>query len=120
VSAEENAGNAGRGERPRMTMRVYTATRDGIVTARRAVVAVLVGENTSAYELGQAWPPCMCPRHRDQNAPPRRLSMGEAGQRGLSMPGDAAEAAPHGPDYAQAAHPDRTPFWSTVWPSRSP
>ncbi|MEE4585259.1 MULTISPECIES: hypothetical protein [Streptomyces violaceusniger group] len=56
------------GEPPRMTMRVYTMARDGIVTARRAVVAVLVGkESTDAYALGQAWPPCQCPRHRDEN-----------------------------------------------------
>ncbi|WP_413799364.1 hypothetical protein [Streptomyces iranensis] len=61
----------GGGERPRMTMRVYTATRDGIVTARRAVVTVLVGERSDAYGLGQAWPPCQCPRHRDENGPYR-------------------------------------------------
>ncbi|MEU5607970.1 hypothetical protein AB0H03_04300 [Streptomyces sparsogenes] len=60
-----------RGEQPRMTMRVYTVARDGMVTARRAMVAVLVGENTNPYELGQAWPPCQCPRHREQNCPDR-------------------------------------------------
>nr|WP_247204834.1 hypothetical protein [Streptomyces sp. AgN23] len=58
----------GGGEAPRMTIRVYTMARDGIVTARRAVVAVLVGkDSTDAYALGQAWPPCQCPRHRDEN-----------------------------------------------------
>ncbi|WP_254885802.1 hypothetical protein [Streptomyces sp. NA02950] len=45
--------------------------RDGIVTARRAAVAVLVGKDTDAYGLGQAWPPCQCPRHRDDNRPDR-------------------------------------------------
>lgn len=51
----------------RMTMRVYCATRDGIVTAGRAVVGVIVGmDDTNPYELGQAWPPCQCPRHREQ------------------------------------------------------
>ncbi|WP_368661714.1 hypothetical protein [Streptomyces sp. NA02950] len=60
------------GERPRMTMRVYTVARDGMVTARRAVVAVLVGkDSTDPYGLGQAWPPCQCPRHREQSAPGR-------------------------------------------------
>ncbi|MCQ8191041.1 hypothetical protein [Streptomyces rugosispiralis] len=52
-----------------MTMRVYTMARDGIVIARRAVVTVLTGrDSTDAYGLGQAWPPCQCPRHREQNA----------------------------------------------------
>ncbi|MEU7371039.1 hypothetical protein AB0B92_36835 [Streptomyces hygroscopicus] len=41
-----------------MTMRVYTMARDGIVTARHEVVAVLVGEKSNPYALGQAWPPC--------------------------------------------------------------
>ena len=56
------------GERPRMTMRVYTVLRNGIVTTRRAAVGVLVGEKSNPYELGQAWPPCQCPRHRDGGA----------------------------------------------------
>ncbi|MFE5125338.1 hypothetical protein [Streptomyces sp. NPDC056669] len=58
----------GGGEPPRMTMRVYTMARDGMVTARRALVAVLVGEDVNPYALGQAWPPCQCPRHREENA----------------------------------------------------
>ncbi|MBL1098049.1 hypothetical protein [Streptomyces coffeae] len=59
------------GERPRMTMRVYTMARDGVVTARRPAVAILVGELSDPYGLGQAWPPCQCPRHRDHNRPDR-------------------------------------------------
>ncbi|MFK4190066.1 hypothetical protein ACI2L4_39785 [Streptomyces sparsogenes] len=67
-----NADNQPEGDdRPRMTMRVYTVARDGIVTARRAMVAVIVGANTDTYALGQAWPPCQCPRHREQNNPDR-------------------------------------------------
>ncbi|MFE5165436.1 hypothetical protein ACFRNT_44435 [Streptomyces sp. NPDC056697] len=58
-------------ERPTMTMRVYTMARDGIVTARRAMVTVLVGEKSDTYALGQAWPPCQCPRHREHNNPNR-------------------------------------------------
>ncbi|WP_062008735.1 hypothetical protein [Streptomyces hygroscopicus] len=58
----------GGGERPRMTMRVYTMARDGMVTARRALVTVLAGEDVNPYALGQAWPPCRCPRHREENA----------------------------------------------------
>ncbi|MGP3944653.1 hypothetical protein [Streptomyces sp. 6N106] len=54
-----------------MTMRVYTMARDGMVTARRALVAVLVGEGVNPYGLGQAWPPCQCPRHREENAADR-------------------------------------------------
>ncbi|MGO4430295.1 hypothetical protein AB4Z54_68945 [Streptomyces sp. MCAF7] len=60
-----------RDERPKMTMRVYTMAHDGIVIARHAIVAVLAGENSDAYSLGQAWPPCQRPRHRDQNNPGR-------------------------------------------------
>ncbi|MFE5165537.1 hypothetical protein ACFRNT_44980 [Streptomyces sp. NPDC056697] len=59
------------GDEARMTMRVYTVARDGIVTARRAAVAVLVGEKSDTYGLGQAWPPCQCPRHREENTPYR-------------------------------------------------
>ncbi|GAA3637111.1 hypothetical protein [Streptomyces iranensis] len=67
-----NANNPSkRGERPTMTMRVYTMARDGIVTARRAMVTVLVGEKSDSYGLGQAWPPCQCPRHREHNNPNR-------------------------------------------------
>lgn len=61
----------GEGETPRMTMRVHTMARGGIVTARRALVAVLVGEDVNPYGLGQAWPPCQCPRHREENGPYR-------------------------------------------------
>ncbi|MBP8532211.1 hypothetical protein [Streptomyces sp. MK37H] len=56
-----------RDERPKMTMRVYTVARNGIVTTRRAMVTVLNGKQSDAYSLGQAWPPCQCPRHRDHN-----------------------------------------------------
>ncbi|WPB89843.1 hypothetical protein [Streptomyces malaysiensis] len=70
-----NAGNEPYGgERPRMTMRVYTVARDGIVTTRRAPVAVITGQDsTDPYGLGQAWPPCQCPRHRHRqhNSPDR-------------------------------------------------
>ncbi|MFE1936172.1 hypothetical protein ACFW95_38470 [Streptomyces sp. NPDC059474] len=59
------------GDEARMTMRVYTVARDGIVTVRRAAVAVLVGEKSDTYGLGQAWPPCQCPRHREHNRPDR-------------------------------------------------
>ncbi|MCQ8834247.1 hypothetical protein [Streptomyces malaysiensis] len=60
-----------RDQRPKMTLRVYTMAHNGIVTARRAVVAVLAGEKSDAYALGQAWPPCQCPRHREHNDPHR-------------------------------------------------
>ncbi|MCQ8832400.1 hypothetical protein [Streptomyces malaysiensis] len=67
-----NANNPpDRGERPTMTMRVYTMARDGIITAQRAMVTALVGEKSDAYGLGQAWPPCQCPRHRGHNDPNR-------------------------------------------------
>ncbi|WP_432252271.1 hypothetical protein [Streptomyces sp. HNM1019] len=56
-----------RDDQPKMTMRVYTMARNGIVTTRRAIVAVLDGQKGDVYSLGQAWPPCQCPRHRDHN-----------------------------------------------------
>ncbi|ASQ94729.1 hypothetical protein [Streptomyces sp. 11-1-2] len=66
------AGNRpDRDELPKMTMRVYTMAHNGIVTTRRAIVAVLDGQKGDAYSLGQAWPPCQCPRHRDHNNPDR-------------------------------------------------
>ncbi|WP_413801144.1 hypothetical protein [Streptomyces iranensis] len=66
-----NANKPNRGERPAMTMRVYTMARDGFVIARRAMVTVLVGEKSDTYGLGQAWPPCRCPRHHEHNNPNR-------------------------------------------------
>lgn len=56
------------GARPRqslMTLRVYRTTRDGVVTSERAQVHVVPGDRFDLYGLGQAWPPCACPRHRD-------------------------------------------------------
>ncbi|MFD8460041.1 hypothetical protein [Streptomyces antimycoticus] len=60
-----------RDERPKMTMRVYTMSHDGIVTTWHAMVTVLDGKQSDTYSLGQAWPPCQCPRHRDHNNPDR-------------------------------------------------
>ncbi|WP_413798895.1 hypothetical protein [Streptomyces iranensis] len=51
-----------------MTMRVYTVASNGVVTELRAAVGVVVGEDINPYALGQAWPPCQCPRHRVENA----------------------------------------------------
>ncbi|UKY55609.1 hypothetical protein [Streptomyces inhibens] len=47
-----------------MTLRVYTATRDGVVMEERATVHVVTGDRVDPFGLGQAWPPCACPRHR--------------------------------------------------------
>ncbi|MCZ1007704.1 hypothetical protein [Streptomyces lydicus] len=49
-----------------MTLRVYTATRDGIVKEERAPVHVVAGDRFDLYGLSQAWPPCACPRHRER------------------------------------------------------
>ncbi|MEU6327511.1 hypothetical protein ABZ851_09525 [Streptomyces sp. NPDC047049] len=49
-----------------MTLRVYTATRDGIVKDERAPVHVVAGDRFDLYGLSQAWPPCACPRHRER------------------------------------------------------
>ncbi|MFG2829220.1 hypothetical protein ACGFWI_17430 [Streptomyces sp. NPDC048434] len=57
----------GAAEAPRqslMTLRVYTASRDGVVTEERAPVHVVAGDRFDLYGLSQSWPPCACPRHR--------------------------------------------------------
>jgi hypothetical protein len=61
VSAEDEPR-----KRSLMTLRVYTATRDGIVTEERATVHVLAGKPTDVHALTQTWPPCACPRHRNR------------------------------------------------------
>ena len=45
------------------TLRVYTASRDGVVTPERAPGTVS-GVPLDVYGLSQSWPPCACPRHR--------------------------------------------------------
>ncbi|MBM4793782.1 hypothetical protein HXP44_17330 [Streptomyces sioyaensis] len=47
-----------------MTMRVYSTTREGVVTEEQASVHVVAGDRFDPYGLSQAWPPCACPRHR--------------------------------------------------------
>ncbi|MFF4601743.1 hypothetical protein ACFY12_03150 [Streptomyces sp. NPDC001339] len=47
-----------------MTMRVYTASPDGVVREERAPVHVMAGDPVNIYGLSQAWPPCACPVHR--------------------------------------------------------
>ncbi|AOP50016.1 hypothetical protein [Streptomyces lydicus] len=48
-----------------MTLRVYTATREGAITEERAPVHVVAGDRPDIYGLSQVWPPCACPRHRE-------------------------------------------------------
>ncbi|MGP3999123.1 hypothetical protein [Streptomyces sp. 8N706] len=47
----------------RMTLRVYTATRDGVVVEERAEVHVLAGDALPPL-MSHTYPPCQCPRHR--------------------------------------------------------
>ena len=44
-----------------MTLRVYTATRDGVVKDERAPVHVVAGDRFDLYGLSQAWPPLRLP-----------------------------------------------------------
>ncbi|MFD4972332.1 hypothetical protein [Streptomyces sp. NPDC056821] len=47
-----------------MTLRV-TRIRDGRVIEQRKEVRVTADEPLDVFALGSAWPPCQCPRHRD-------------------------------------------------------
>lgn len=51
----------------RMTLRVYTMTRDGVVVDERAQVHVVDGDVLPPL-MSQAYPPCGCPRHRGREA----------------------------------------------------
>ncbi|MGW5331434.1 hypothetical protein [Streptomyces bauhiniae] len=55
--------------RPKMTITVYTVTREGIVTAPRTTVAVSHDKSPRPPELSIAlMPPCACPLHRKAGA----------------------------------------------------
>lgn len=49
------------GSRAKMTIRIYTVTREGIVT--RATVAVPHDFEPAREALNPNWGPCACPRH---------------------------------------------------------
>ncbi|WP_329397349.1 hypothetical protein OHA45_24795 [Streptomyces lydicus] len=49
-----------------MTLRIYRATREGVITEERAPVRVMASDRPDIYGLSQVWPPCACPRHRDR------------------------------------------------------
>ncbi|WP_432097560.1 hypothetical protein [Streptomyces sp. bgisy100] len=46
-----------------MTLRVYRATRDGVVVEERGTVRIVAGEVLPPL-MSHAYPPCGCPRHR--------------------------------------------------------
>lgn len=48
-----------------MWMRV-TRVRDGRVIEQRKEVTVTADDPLDPYAFTSAWPPCQCPRHRDQ------------------------------------------------------
>ena len=59
-------------KRPRMTLRVYTTTRDGRITQDRGTIHITAEEKPNPYALRDAWPPCQCPRHREPSDPGHR------------------------------------------------
>ncbi|MCK7627711.1 hypothetical protein MUU72_32235 [Streptomyces sp. RS10V-4] len=64
-----SAGQTPPGPRSRqslMTLRVYTATHDGVVAQERAQIHVVAGDRFDVYDVSPAWPPCTCPRHRSR------------------------------------------------------
>lgn len=48
-----------------MTMRVIRI-RDGRVIEQRKEVTITPDDQFDPFALSSAWPPCQCPRHRDQ------------------------------------------------------
>ncbi|MFD8915006.1 hypothetical protein [Streptomyces sp. NPDC059575] len=50
-----------------MTIRVYTVTRDGAVTARRPIVTVTYDREVVPTPMSTALPPCACPIHRAES-----------------------------------------------------
>lgn len=48
-----------------MTMSI-TRVRDGQIVERHTEVRVRSDVPLSPYDLSSAWPPCECPRHRNQ------------------------------------------------------
>ena len=50
--------------RPRMTLRVYVSTREGVVTEERRTVHVTAEDATLPPLMSHAYPPCRCPRCR--------------------------------------------------------
>ncbi|KUN16349.1 hypothetical protein AQJ23_45225 [Streptomyces antibioticus] len=50
--------------RVKMTIRVYTVTREGVVSPPRAEVSVPHGYEPQLEPLNTQLPPCQCPRHR--------------------------------------------------------
>ncbi|MGW1808159.1 hypothetical protein [Streptomyces sp. NPDC002078] len=52
------------GSRAKMTIRVYTVTREGIVTPPRAMVAVPHDFEPAMEHLNTDLGPCRCPLHR--------------------------------------------------------
>lgn len=48
----------------KMTIRVYTVSREGVVSPPRAEVIVPYGSEPQRELLNTQLPPCRCPRHR--------------------------------------------------------
>ncbi|MCI3277551.1 hypothetical protein [Streptomyces cylindrosporus] len=52
----------------KMTIRVYTVTAEGVITAPRATVKVTYGQTPPLEGMGTQLPPCACPLHRQAGA----------------------------------------------------
>ncbi|MFJ5265989.1 hypothetical protein ACIQAC_36560 [Streptomyces sp. NPDC088387] len=64
-------GTATESSRPlgaKMTIEVFTVSRDGVVSAPRATVAVPYGYEPFLPGMGTQLPPCACPIHRRTGA----------------------------------------------------
>ncbi|MFF8726000.1 hypothetical protein ACF073_05860 [Streptomyces sp. NPDC015171] len=58
------APNRARTRAPAMTIRVYTVTREGIVTPPQATVIVPRDYVPTPEQMNTQLPPCACPWHR--------------------------------------------------------
>jgi hypothetical protein len=61
---ESRASGDGRVDPPKMTMRVYTVSRTGVVTRPRATVLVPHDYRPQPEPIGTLLPDCACPIHR--------------------------------------------------------
>ncbi|MFF3884004.1 hypothetical protein [Streptomyces sp. NPDC001914] len=61
---ESRASGGGREAPAKMTVRVYTVSRTGVVTRPRATVVVPNDYRPPLEPIGTQLPPCACPIHR--------------------------------------------------------
>lgn len=62
--AKATSPNGGRDPGAKMTIRVYSVNRGGVITEDRGTLSVMAGQEPEST-MG-LYPPCRCPLHRGQ------------------------------------------------------